>query len=48
MAQADRMAEAQAVVEAEREAVRACEAEIAALRQNLLNHNVNWLKKPQA
>ena len=35
MAQADRMAEAQAVVQAEREAVRACEVEIASIKAQL-------------
>jgi hypothetical protein len=35
VAQADRMAEAQAVVQAEREAVRACEVEIASIKAQL-------------
>ncbi|MEO0386855.1 MAG: hypothetical protein AAF281_04900 [Pseudomonadota bacterium] len=35
VAQADRMAQAQAVVQAEREAVRACEAEVSALTAQL-------------
>lgn len=35
MAQADRMAEAQAVVQAEREAVRACETQVATIKTQL-------------
>lgn len=45
MAQADRMAEAQAVVQAEREAVRACEAEVSALKAKLIEAQRNLAEK---